>query len=59
MAQIDQQYRRFVPQILHAVALPIFYFIFMLTYRPMNVVDYLGNEWFAVHLTISSCIIFL
>lgn len=59
MAQIDPFYRRFVPQVLHVITLPIFFFIFMLTYRPLNVAEYMGGEWFAVHLTISSCIIFL
>lgn len=52
-------FRRFVPQLLHIIVLPIFFFCFMLIYKPLDVVLYFGNEWFAVHLTIISCIILL
>lgn len=59
MGGIPKVYRRFVPQLLHMIVLPLFFFSFMLIYRPFGVVEYLGREWFAVHLTIISCIILL
>ena len=54
MAHVSKIFGRFVPQVLHMIVLPIFFFIFMLIYRPFGVSEYLGNEWFAVHLTICS-----
>ncbi len=41
------------------ILLPVFFFAFMLIYHPFNSMEFLGGEWFGVHLTISSCIIFL
>lgn len=52
-------FRRFVPQVLHIIALPLFFFIFNLVYRPFDTYIYAGGEWFAVHLTIISCVILL
>ena len=52
-------FKRFLPQLLHMIVLPIFFFCFTLIYKPFDTVEYLGNEWFAVHLTIVACIIFL
>ncbi len=59
MSSIASIFRRFVPQLLHMIVLPIFFFAFMLILRPEGVVDFLGKEWFGVHLTIISCIILL
>ena len=59
MASVSRSFRKFVPQLMHMIALPVFFFAFMLIYRPLGVSDYLGHEWFAVHLTIVSCIIML
>lgn len=59
MSTIPLVFRRFIPQLLHIIVLPIFFFIFMLIYRPMEVTDFFGREWFGVHITIVSCIIFL
>ena len=59
MAQISKNFRGFIPQVLHAIVLPVFFFAFMLIYRPLGIFEYLGSEWFAVHLTIMSCIILL
>lgn len=59
MANVSRIFSRFVPQMLHMIVLPIFFFIFMLIYRPFGISEYLGTEWFAVHLTIFSCIILL
>lgn len=59
MAQIASVFRRFVPQLLHMIVLPIFFFTFMLLHRSLGINGFLGSEWFGVHLTIMSCIIFL
>lgn len=59
MSLITKIYRRFIPQLLHMVVLPIFFFAFMLIYRPFDSVSFFDNEWFGVHLTISSCIVLL
>jgi len=59
MEQISRIFRRFIPQLLHMIILPVFYFAFMLIYRPFFSVDFIGGEWFGVHLTISSCIVLL
>ena len=59
MSQIPKVFRRFVPQLLHMVVLPIFFFTFMLVYRPFDISSFLGDDWFGVHLTIISCIILL
>lgn len=59
MNHIPKIFRRFVPQLLHMIVLPVFFFSFMLIYRPFSSVDFMGGEWFGVHLTISSCIVLL
>lgn len=59
MSQVSKIFRRFIPQFLHMIVLPVFFFAFMLIYRPLRSVEFMGNEWFGVHLTISSCIILL
>lgn len=59
MNQISRIFRRFIPQLLHMIVLPIFYFSFMLIYRPLGAVEFMGGEWFGVHLTITSCIVLL
>ena len=56
---IPQIFRRFLPQLLHIIVLPVFFFAFMLIYRPLDVVGLFGSEWFGVHITIVACIIFL
>ena len=59
MASVSNIFRRFIPQLLHAIILPIFFFAFMLIYRPFGAYEFLGNEMYAVHMTIICCIIFL
>ena len=59
MSQVSKIFRRFIPQFLHMIVLSIFFFAFMLIYRPANCVEFMGGEWFGVHLTICSCIVFL
>ena len=56
---IAQIFRRFLPQLLHVIVLPVFFFAFMLIYRPLDVAGFFGSEWFGVHITIVACIIFL
>lgn len=52
-------FRKFNPQLLHVIVLPLFFFIFLLIYHPFDVDSYLGSEWFAVHITMISCVILL
>ncbi len=59
MSQISKVFRRFIPQLLHMILLPVFFFAFMLIYKPFSSVQFFGGEWFGVHLTISSCILLL
>lgn len=59
MASVPGIFRRFIPQLLHIVVLPIFFFAFMLIHRSLGIEVFLGHEWFGVHLTIVSCIILL
>lgn len=57
MGQVPRVFRRFIPQLLHIIVLPVFFFFFMLIHRSSGVEELLGSEWFGVHLTIVSCII--
>lgn len=59
MAVVSPVFRRFIPQLLHIIVMPLFFFTFMLIYRPLGIESYLGQEWFGVHLTIISCIVLL
>ncbi len=59
MSKISTVFRRFIPQLLHMIVLPLFFFTFMMIYRPFNAEEFLGNEWMGVHLTITSCIVLL
>ncbi len=59
MTQVSRIFRRFIPQLLHMIVLPTFFFAFMLIYRPFNAEGFFGGEWFGVHLTIVSCIVLL
>ncbi len=59
MSQVSRIFRRFIPQLLHMIVLPVFFFAFMLVYRPVNSIEFMGGEWFGVHLTICSCIVLL
>ncbi|MGM9736065.1 MAG: LytTR family DNA-binding domain-containing protein [Candidatus Cryptobacteroides sp.] len=55
--EISRAFRRFIPQLLHVIVLPLFFFAFMLIYKPFNAEHLIGYEWYGVHLTIVSCII--
>ena len=59
MNGIPRVFRRFVPQLLHVIVLPIFFFAFMIIYRPFNIMGFLGKEWFGVHIAIMTSIVLL
>ncbi len=59
MTEIPRVFRRFVPQLLHVIVLPIFFFAFMIIYRPFNIMGFLGKEWFGVHIAIMTSIVLL
>lgn len=58
MIQVPRLFRRFLPQLIHMVVLPLFFFAFVLIYRPLDVNIIFGSVWFGVHITVLSCIIF-
>ena len=58
MSPVPRLYRRFIPQLLHILVLPVFFFAFILIYRPFSMHQMVGTEFFGVHVTIISCIIF-
>lgn len=59
MTSVPSIFRRPSSQFLHIVVLPIFFFVFMLSYRAFDITELLQYEWFGVHLTIMSCIVLL
>ena len=59
MSFIPSNFRRFIPQLLHVIVLPIFFFAFLLVYSPLAAHDLLGSAFFGVHITLLSCIILL
>lgn len=57
MNVLPRIFSRFIPQLLHMLVLPIFFFAFMLIYHPFGAESYLDSSWYGVHITIISCII--
>lgn len=57
MNTVPRLFRRFMPQLLHMIVLPLFFFAFLLIYRPFNINPLLGSAWFGVHVTMMSTII--
>ena len=57
MTQVPRLFKRFMPQLIHMVVVPLFFFAFVLIYRPFDLMPFFGNEWFGVHVTVFSCII--
>lgn len=57
MGYFPKIFRRFIPQILHMIVLPSFFFFAVLIYRPIDSQELIGNSYFGVHLTLLSCII--
>ena len=59
MGTLPTVFKRFIPQLLHMVVMPIFFFVFLLIYRPIEVQSLLGASYFGVHITLLSCIVLL
>lgn len=59
MSQIPRIFNRFLPQLLHMIVLPLFFFAFILIYRPFNLHVLLGGQFYGVHVTMLSTIILL
>lgn len=59
MTQIPRLFRRFMPQLIHMIVVPLFFFVFILVYRPFGLNAMFGSEWFGVHVTVLSCIMFV
>ncbi|MBE6233594.1 MAG: hypothetical protein E7118_03870 [Bacteroidales bacterium] len=57
MTEIPRIFRRFVPQLLHVIVLPVFFFSFILIYMPFGINDFLGEEWFGVHVALMTSIV--
>ena len=57
MMQVPKQFRRFIPQVIHMIVLPLFFFAFILVYHPFDLISFFGSTWFGVHVTVLSCII--
>lgn len=57
MSDFPKTFRHFIPQLIHMIILPIFFFVFMLIYRPDGIDAFLKNDMYGVHITIMSCII--
>ena len=59
MGALPNTFRRFIPQLLHIIILPVFFFVFALVYRPDDIRLLIDNSNFGIHLTLISCIVFL
>lgn len=59
MSTIPRIFSRFMPQLLHMIVLPLFFFAFILIYRPFNVHVLVGGHLYGVHVTMLSTIILL
>lgn len=59
MSSFPSVFRRFIPQLLYILLLPVSFFAFLLLYRPTYAVELIGFNHFGVHLTLLSCIVFL
>ena len=57
MSTFPKTFRHFVPQLIQMIILPIFFFAFMLIYRPDGIDTFLKSDMYGVHITIMSCII--
>ncbi|MDO4758967.1 MAG: LytTR family DNA-binding domain-containing protein [Rikenellaceae bacterium] len=59
MLELPAHFRKMTSQVIHVVALPLSFFVFMLVYRPFNIDEklLLGSFSFGVNLTLVSCII--
>ena len=59
MILVPRLFRRFIPQLIHMIVLPLFFFTFILIYRPFGLASFFGSAWFGVNVTVITSIIFL
>ena len=52
MSTFPKTFRHFVPQLIQMIVLPIFFFAFMLIYRPDGIDTFLKSDMYGVHITI-------
>lgn len=57
MSNLPKAFRHFIPQLIQMIVLPIFFFAFMLIYRPDGIDTFVKSDMYGVHITIMSCII--
>ena len=59
MSVVPRLFRRFLPQLIHMLVLPLFFFLFIIIYRPFDLTAFFGSVWFGVNVAILTGIIFL
>ncbi|MGM9763476.1 MAG: LytTR family DNA-binding domain-containing protein [Candidatus Cryptobacteroides sp.] len=59
MNSLPRIFKRFAPQFLHMILVPLFFFAFCLIYKPLGVESLLGMEWFGVRLSLVVSIMLL
>lgn len=59
MTQVPRLFRRFLPQLIHMLVLPLFFFVFIISYRPLGINAYFGAASFGESVTVFACIIML
>ena len=59
MNDINEIFRKFWPQTVHIIAVPVFFFSFMMIYMPFGASEYLGSMklGYPFQLAMLSCII--
>ena len=59
MDEIKEIFRRYAPQTIHIITIPVFFFGFMMIYTPLGAQEYLGGikPGYAFHITMMACII--
>lgn len=57
MTVIPRIFRQFIPQLLHVIVLPVFFCLFALIYEPFGLRQFIGDDWYEVHVIIISCIL--
>lgn len=59
MNSLPRIFKRFSPQFLHMILVPVFFFAFCLIYRPLGVEELFGEDWFGVRLSLVVSIMLL
>ena len=59
MRELSPIFRRASIQVLHAILMPVFFILFVLLYKPFNIVEVLdmGRELYPFNITMITCII--